>query len=124
MMQKKSWDLVVMGAGIAGLTAAVRASERGLKVLLLESGEHDLYLCNSHFTGGAFHIAFHDIMRLPKIYSKSLSKSRKALPTEAWQMRWQTKLATRFVGFASKVRALSKQVRTHGDKISWLPLVY
>jgi fumarate reductase flavoprotein subunit len=66
MMQKKSWDLVVMGAGIAGLTAAVRASQRGLKVLLLESGEHDLYLCNSRFTGGAFHIAFHDINEAPE----------------------------------------------------------
>ena len=65
-MKKKSWDLVVMGAGIAGLTAAVRASQRGLKVLLLESGEHELYLCNSRFTGGAFHIAFHNINEAPE----------------------------------------------------------
>ncbi len=31
-----SWDIVVIGAGAAGLLAAARAAERGRRVLLLE----------------------------------------------------------------------------------------
>lgn len=35
-MQENSWDVVVIGAGAAGLMAAARAAARGLRVLLLE----------------------------------------------------------------------------------------
>lgn len=65
MSSADHWDLVVMGAGIAGLCAAVRASEHGLRVLVVEQGEDPVYLCNSRFTGGAFHVAFHDIQEDP-----------------------------------------------------------
>ena len=34
------WDVVVIGAGAAGLVAATRAAERGLKALLLEKNPH------------------------------------------------------------------------------------
>src|SRR5205807_5939419 len=33
---ESSWDVVVMGAGAAGLLAAIRAAERGRRTLLLE----------------------------------------------------------------------------------------
>ncbi len=32
------WDAVVVGAGAAGLMAAIHAAERGRRVLLLEKG--------------------------------------------------------------------------------------
>ena len=32
-----SWDLIIIGAGAAGLMAAARAAERGKKTLLLET---------------------------------------------------------------------------------------
>src|SRR5438093_9652495 len=35
-MSEALWDLVVIGAGAAGLMAALRAAERGKRVLLLE----------------------------------------------------------------------------------------
>ena len=47
------YDLVVVGAGIAGLTAANRAAELGLKVVVLEKGQDESYPCNSRIATGA-----------------------------------------------------------------------
>ena len=57
-------DLVVMGGGLAGLTAATRAAELGLRVVLTEAGTGPHYPCNSRFAGGILHAAYQDI-RLP-----------------------------------------------------------
>ena len=56
-----AFDAVVVGAGIAGLVAAVRLAELGLRVGVLEKGEQERYPCNSRMTGGAFHVAFRDV---------------------------------------------------------------
>src|SRR5437879_3067518 len=37
-MADAAWDVVVIGAGAAGLLAAARAAERGRRTLLLEKG--------------------------------------------------------------------------------------
>src|SRR5204862_7835264 len=37
-MTRFDWDAIVVGAGAAGLVAAIRAAERGRRVLLLEKG--------------------------------------------------------------------------------------
>jgi len=58
-------DVAVMGGGIAGMIAANRAAETGLRVVVLEKGSDERYLCNSRFTGGVFHVAFHSPMRAP-----------------------------------------------------------
>lgn len=39
MVHEKRWDVVVIGAGPAGYTAAIRAKQYGLRVLLVERGE-------------------------------------------------------------------------------------
>ena len=49
-------DVLVIGGGFAGLTAAARAAELGLKVLVLEQGSLPDYLCNSRISGGHLHI--------------------------------------------------------------------
>src|ERR1700704_1766461 len=38
-MNEPAWDVVVIGAGAAGLMAALRAAERGKRVLLLEKNK-------------------------------------------------------------------------------------
>lgn len=53
-------DLVVVGGGIAGLTAAVRGAELGLSVVLLEKGAGDRYPCNTRMSGGIIHLGYHD----------------------------------------------------------------
>mgnify|MGYP002641169055 CR=1 FL=1 len=55
-------DLIVVGGGIAGLTAANRGAQLGLRSVLLEKGADDKYLCNTRYTGGTFHICMDDIM--------------------------------------------------------------
>ena len=56
-----AYDLVVIGGGIAGLTAAGRAAQAGLRVAVLERGTDEAYPCNSRYSGGILHIAFHNI---------------------------------------------------------------
>lgn len=61
MSDTREFDAVIMGAGVSGLTAGVRLAERGTRVAVLEKGEDESYPCNTRMTGGAFHVAFHDV---------------------------------------------------------------
>jgi len=61
MSERYAFDAVIVGAGIAGLVSAVRLAELGLRVGVLEKGEHAQYPCNARMTGGAFHVAFRDV---------------------------------------------------------------
>ena len=63
-MVKPAYDLIAVGGGFAGLTAAARAAEDRLKVLVLERDTEDRYFCNSRITSGVFHVASNDV-RLP-----------------------------------------------------------
>lgn len=56
-------DLIIVGGGLAGLTAGVRAAELGLRPLVLEQGDGEDYPCNSRQSGGILHIGFHDPYR-------------------------------------------------------------
>jgi len=56
-------DLIIVGGGLAGLTAGVRAAELGLRPIVLEQGDGVDYPCNSRQSGGILHIGFHDPFR-------------------------------------------------------------
>lgn len=58
-MSAHDFDVIVVGAGNAGLTAALAAQEDGAKVLVLEAANHAERGGNSRFTGGIFR-ATHD----------------------------------------------------------------
>src|ERR1700704_2004244 len=54
-------DVIVIGAGIAGLVAANRAAQLGKRVIVLEKSKEERYLCNSRYTYGTFHINYTDV---------------------------------------------------------------
>ena len=60
-MPETTHDLIVIGAGIAGLVAANRAAQLGRRVVVLEKSTEEQYLCNSRYTYGTFHINFADV---------------------------------------------------------------
>lgn len=58
-------DAVVVGGGLAGLSAANRAAELGLSVVVLEQGAAPDYPCNSRYSGGIVHVAQKDMRADP-----------------------------------------------------------
>jgi fumarate reductase flavoprotein subunit len=65
MSSDDTYDVVIIGGGLAGLVAAARATELGLSVAVLEKGEGERYPCNARMSGGVFHVAFNDIKSSP-----------------------------------------------------------
>jgi fumarate reductase flavoprotein subunit len=61
-MNAEDADLIVVGGGLAGLTAANRAAQLGLRAVVLEKGAEEKYLCNTRYTGGTLHVCMDDIM--------------------------------------------------------------
>ena len=55
-------DVIVVGGGMAGSVAAVRAGELGLSACVLERGVDTHYPCNTRWSGGVLHIAYKDIL--------------------------------------------------------------
>ncbi len=69
-----TFDLIVVGGGIAGLTSATRAAELGLKVAIIERGMGSRYLCNSRYSGGIIHVAFCDVKDKPSVLLDAILK--------------------------------------------------
>ena len=61
MNEPRRFDLVIIGGGFAGLCAAARGAELGLRTAVLETGTDENYLCSSRWAGGIFHVSYHDV---------------------------------------------------------------
>lgn len=59
------WDLIAVGAGLAGLTAANRSLELGRRALVLERETTPRHHCASRTNGGVFHVGFRSITTPP-----------------------------------------------------------
>lgn len=77
MSDINEFDLIVVGGGIAGLAAANRGAELGLRVALLERGTEERYLCNSRMAGGVLHVAFHNINDRPGMLIEAIDAATK-----------------------------------------------
>ena len=55
---EKQCGVVIVGGGMAGLSAAVRAAELGLKPRLLEASAERHYPSNTRYGGAVFHLGF------------------------------------------------------------------
>jgi fumarate reductase flavoprotein subunit len=65
MNETTNFELVAIGGGLAGLCAAVRGAELGLRTAVLETGTDESYLCSSRWAGGIFHVSYHDVKLSP-----------------------------------------------------------
>lgn len=59
-------NIIVIGGGFAGLTAANRLAQHGLKPLVLEAGADPLYMCNSRICTGSLHVSYHSPTEPPE----------------------------------------------------------
>ncbi|MGE0797704.1 MAG: FAD-binding protein, partial [Lautropia sp.] len=84
----EDWDLVCIGGGMAGLVAANRALQLGMKTLLVEVGTAARYLCNTRMSGGALHLCMNDLSSpepvvLERIRRETCGAARTDLATAA-----------------------------------------
>lgn len=100
-------DLVSIGAGIAGMIAAIRAAQGGRKVLVLEKLTDETYVCNSRLTQGVWHCALADVLSDPaELESRIMETTRhEARPDLARAVahdgarvvRWMQEVGVRFM---------------------------
>jgi len=94
-------DLAVVGAGIAGLTAANRAAQQGARVLVLEAGEDEHYACNSRIATGALNVAHTDPHSDPAVLRQAIEVDTEGHATPA--------LADALAGTVGRVMAWLRQ---------------
>ncbi|MES2562579.1 MAG: FAD-dependent oxidoreductase, partial [Pseudomonadota bacterium] len=75
MNEPTQHDVIIVGGGIAGLIAANRAAQLGLRPLVLEQGTQDKYLCNTRYTGGTLHICLREIMLDAALLERTITES-------------------------------------------------
>jgi fumarate reductase flavoprotein subunit len=100
-------DLCVIGGGLAGLSAAVRGAELGLRVAVLEKSPEAQYLCNSRMTSGVFHLAATNVLSPPGELEAAITaatrgtahpKLARALADDAQRaVRWLQEQGIRFI---------------------------
>src|SRR5580692_5250954 len=76
-------DVVVVGAGVAGLTAANRAAQLGARVLVLEAGADEHYACNSRIATGVLNVAHTDPHSDPALLRKAIAVDTEGYATPA-----------------------------------------
>jgi fumarate reductase flavoprotein subunit len=60
-MSQQDYDVIIIGAGIAGLVTANRAAQLGKHVAVLEKSTDEKYICNSRYAYGTIHINYSDL---------------------------------------------------------------
>lgn len=74
-MTDQSYDVVCVGGGLAGMAAAVRSAEQGLRVALLEAGTGEHYPCSTRLSSGVLHAAYQDVTLSPQELRAGLDKA-------------------------------------------------
>lgn len=72
-MSDESFDLIAIGGGLAGLTAALRALELGGRALVLECADDPRHLCASRVNGGIVHVAFRSVLADPSVLARAVA---------------------------------------------------
>ncbi len=116
-MAAPSADVVIVGGGLAGFAAALRAAEHGLHPVVLEQGGDEKYLCNSRITMGVFQVALHDMLGGAESLSTAIDEAthgyvdgrlRDKYAAEAGPaLRWLRELGIRTINAGAATRSLA-----------------
>src|SRR5579884_1265928 len=74
MNEAVRFDLVAIGGGFAGLCAALRGAELGLRTAVIEAGSGEAYPCSSRWAGGIFHVSYHDVKLAPEALLAAINR--------------------------------------------------
>lgn len=104
-IQSEPFDVLVVGGGLAGLSAAVRALESGVSVLVIDKQSGSLALNNSRVASGVFHITFEPPNLAPDLLYERIMETtagtarpelarilaESSLPAMLWlEQKWET----------------------------------
>ena len=84
MTEEQRCDVAIIGGGIAGLITANRLTQLGMRVVVLEQGSDERYLCNTRYTGGTFHVCLRDVMTEEGALKDAIDKATNGFVSEAW----------------------------------------
>ncbi len=100
-------DVAIIGGGISGMIAAVRASQGGRSAVVFEKSPDARYVCNSRLTAGIWHCCLTDVMDDPRVLEERIMETtgRKARPDLARAVardglrvvRWMQNAGIRFI---------------------------
>ena len=83
--ERKQYDVVVVGAGNAALTAALAAASEGAKVAILEKAPEHLRGGNSYFTGGLFRFAYNGIEDISELLPDITSEEKENIDVGSYK---------------------------------------
>src|SRR5690606_15314258 len=103
----RTFDICVVGGGLAGLSAALRAGQLGLHAVVLEQSPEERYLCNSRMSSCVFHLAATNVLSPPEELERAVTAATqgrahpalaKALAANAERaVRWLQQQGVRFI---------------------------
>ena len=70
MSESREFDVIVVGCGGSGLSAALAAQEKGARVCIVERASKDESGGNTRYTGGTFHLCLREITLAPDLLHK------------------------------------------------------
>ena len=106
-------DVAVVGAGVAGLTAANRAAQLGARVLVLEAGTDEHYACNSRIATGVLNVAHTDPHSDPALLRNAIAVDTEGHATPALAEALATTVG-RVMGWLRQEGARMIKVPIHG----------
>lgn len=86
-MEPRHFDVIVVGAGNAGLCAALAAREAGARVLVLEKAPEELRGGNTYFTGGLFRFAFNGLDDIVELVPDLSASERASVEVGSYPQR-------------------------------------
>jgi fumarate reductase flavoprotein subunit len=119
-MSRARADIVVVGGGVAGWTAALSAQQRGAAVVLVEKSEQVPALGNTVLSGGTFHAAYLDptLHTAEELRTRILERAEGAVRAdlvEAWAanaLRARNFLAAHGAEFATAIAEYGRNTLT------------